>query len=950
MDSLESSDYQEEESFDEENIVDIRESGLKTFKEIESRCKKHDIQVLKVANNRIPKLDRKFFDTFPTIKFLDISGNLLSDINGIELLEDLVLLDISKNQVTSLKGIDKNKNLKRILASKNQIKNIEVNEVMANLVVLDLHKNLIENLDFGHEFPSLKELYVSDCNLKNLDGINNFPLLKHFIAAHNELTILNPINHPNLKDINLEGCLIKSFMPFQGCKSLVHINLSFNPIDEIGFASLYPMPTVRSIKLNYTRLTDANFITKVFPNIEVVDISGCYITKIEDFAILVKNAAKLRLLDTRWNPASKNLYMNEDISKGTQVYESIEIYDDQYPEKIHRRHNYRNQILANNDTITILDGIKVNSNVVVSESTQNYEEDEEKGDLIELASQSNSYEEHQSQSNSYEEKIVETVKEEVKFIEEEETKSIINEEEENKTENIEEEEDKQEKSEEKLIEEDNIKIVEEEEESEEESVNDNMADDEESVALTIPTYSTIGTQATTSTSSNNNKTKLTEQEAAPTIEIEAIDDNTKEEFIKKLKIQNEHLENELNQYKKFNNELQNKINAKEELQQLKESTEIREKQIETQLETIESSIIKPNNTTRNSSKSETYSKLLDALTQQNAVLVHELRKMRHKSKKKKYPSYTDVVHIVDYLLGGNDKMMKRMKERTMLKRQQNKLDILAEKLEEQNELMKMALVKSSRQKSHHHYNHDSYISYETSSYESIPRHHHHKHKVKYITYDDENDYKPRHKQNHHQIMKRPTENKSSMETRNFMLKSDTIPSIYAVVGDVDVCERKILGCARQPLESQYHVTLDPNCKEARLLLMFSQFSINRNITRINVIKAATTEKFIEAEYRAKRLRLFFVPCDDPPLFFDGFFPKSIVAFRKFRCKPQISTFLVICYDDEKAIFVETPPQPSDEPKFRRQKVSSVNFVNGGCDTLLILDTKNIVPLYSISVY
>ncbi|EAY04941.1 Leucine Rich Repeat family protein [Trichomonas vaginalis G3] len=878
--SLNISDFTEEESFDEENIVDIRESGLKTFQEIDKFCKTDEIQVLKVSNNKIPTLERKFFQKFSTIKFLDISGNLISNINGLDLLPNLVLLDISKNQITSLNGIDSNTKLRRILASKNQIQEIRLENVMPYLVVLDLHKNCIEHLDFGHNFPSLKELYVGDCKLKSLDGINNFPLLKHFQGSNNEITVVNLINHPNLEDINLEGCLISSFLPFQGCQSLIHINLSNNPIDETGFNSIYPIKTIRSIKLNFSKIANANFIAKLFPNIEAVDISGCCIKDANGFADLLTKSKKLRLLDTRWNPVCKNLYADEDLSKGQKIYESNEQYDNEHPMKKHLRHIYRNKILSTNESLTILDGIKVDSNVLYSESSYFYEEEEKSEKIIN-------------------QKVVE--------IKEKEDESVE-------------------------------KQYEEEESDKDAQITDNLADDEESlsISLIVPTYSTVGTQAESHSSQtivektpeSPKKSKLTQQEAAPSLEIEAIDDNTKEEFIKKLKIQNEHLESELNQYKKFNEELQSKLDAKvdvkEELQQLRESTEIKEKQIGSQIDSIESSYIKPHRQTQNTDKSQTYSKLLDALTQQNAILVHELRKMRHKTTKK-YPTYKEVVEIVDFLLGGNSKMIHRMKERSRKKEEESKLMKLAKKLEEQNELMRFAI---SQQKTHvHHHNHSyrlnpiSESSYQSREYEyDVPE-------------------VPKHKTNQQYVLK------SSQKS----IPSDFNPSIYEAVGDIEICERKIFGSFRQPLDSQYPVSLDPNCKESKLLLMWSQFAINYSISKVNVIKAANTEKFIEAEYRSKQLKLFLVPCEDPPLFFDGFFPKTIVAFRKFRSKPKISTFLVICYDDEEAIFSKKPPQPSDEPILRQRKVKSVNFVNGGCDTLLILDTKKIIPLYSLTV-
>ena len=897
-----------EDSVDEHMVIDISEKGKKSFNEISSQCSSGEIKVLKIANNLIPEFDIDFFKKFNMISYMDVSGNLLKSISGIEILQNLILVDFSKNQIKSLKGIDNNQMLRRILASKNEIESVDIEKPMPNVVLLDLHKNKISDLGFANLFPSLIELYIGNNKIDSLELIPSFTNLKCLSVANNTLTKIAPLSHPILTEIDVSGTGITNISYFRGCPALTKLNISKNPINKNGIMMDEPLPGIKTIKAAFTQIEESNFLFDMFPNAEVVSVAGCKLDSITKFEGLLRKSTTLRSIDTRWNPVCENFYVDETEDSVKTIWDSLREYNKENRKSRHRRRKYRNIILSINQNLEILDGIKIMKVIETNDTDSDYsepEEEEEKNENV-LTPSTVKADDIQLPSSQ-------------PFLDEEE----------------EEEEKKQESN----------PIIDASSEADDENIDDSCDD-----AVTPSTIKTseigcqtsgITTEISTSISLHCNTeidtTKSTKDTQDTSINFAVVDDKKKEEMAQKLKIENKHLEDQLLELKQFNKDLEERLRKKSnsfeeierELSILRQSAEMKERST---ADAINSTTFDRSREPRNN---ELLMKILDLLTQQNNFLVKELRKIKHKTQKK-YPTFKDVVSIVDFLIGGNKTVIQNMKKEEEESKsivesyveeesdETSRIKYLAEQLKEQNKLLAKAIQrvnsreepKTSTLSSHHHHHH-SHSSNDYSRSKQSVLHHQHQHRS-------------RHEEE-------PTQSFEYAQTRK-------TPEF-----EPENCEKRILGYARKPYDSQFAKTLDPNSKESKLLLFWSQYAVSEKIEQVYCIKAATTERFIEAEHKFGQLKVFVVPCEDPVLFFDSFFPKSVVAFRTFHSKPNIRSFLIIACDPGTCAFAETQPEKADEKRFRKSGYHSVSFMTGGSDALLILDTQRIVPIYSVTV-
>lgn len=153
---------------------------------------------------------------------IDVGGNEIQSLKGIEFFtsitslscgwNQLTSLDISKNtalaelycsnnQLTSL-DVSKNKKLERLDCEGNQITNLDVsnNSLLAALVC---GNNQLTNLDVSKN-TALTSLYCEGNQLKNLDVSKN-TALEMFGCGFNQLTSLDVSKNKKLERLNCEG-------------------------------------------------------------------------------------------------------------------------------------------------------------------------------------------------------------------------------------------------------------------------------------------------------------------------------------------------------------------------------------------------------------------------------------------------------------------------------------------------------------------------------------------------------------------------------------------------------------------------------------------------------------------------------------------------------------------------------------------------------------------------
>jgi len=163
------------------------------------------------------------------VKYLDVDGNSISDMTGIEKFVNLEILDCSSNQLTSL-DVSNNTELVVLLCHNNQLTSLDVSN---NTALKDLicDWNQLTSLDVSKN-PALISLSCSGNDFTSLDVSNN-TVLKSLICDWNQLTSLDVSNNTALLYLWCDN------------NQLTTLDLSNNM--QIWFLSLREMPSLQEV-------------------------------------------------------------------------------------------------------------------------------------------------------------------------------------------------------------------------------------------------------------------------------------------------------------------------------------------------------------------------------------------------------------------------------------------------------------------------------------------------------------------------------------------------------------------------------------------------------------------------------------------------------------------------------------------------------------------------------
>ena len=132
-----------------------------------------------------------------TVLSLDVAGQNITDMTGIEDFDAMQVLSVNNNQLTNL-DVTNNSHLTQLYCQQNQLTSLNIaglnslRDVWANL-------NHLTALDVSQN-PALKLLYVGNNQLTSLDVSNN-SALESLYCYVNQLTGLDVNHNPNLKEL-----------------------------------------------------------------------------------------------------------------------------------------------------------------------------------------------------------------------------------------------------------------------------------------------------------------------------------------------------------------------------------------------------------------------------------------------------------------------------------------------------------------------------------------------------------------------------------------------------------------------------------------------------------------------------------------------------------------------------------------------------------------------------
>lgn len=203
-----------------------------------------ELELLELYDNMVDELsclkDGEGGAPGTTLKTLDISYNVIRDMQPVEFCPNLTELYIANNKLKTMTGLKGLTKLRKLDLGANRIRIMEVDQLsgLVNLEELWLGKNKIEKIQGLEKLTKLRRLDIQSNRLTQIEGLSSqSDTLEELMLAHNGLTtegISLPtglaLPFPQINVIDLSRNQIVDTAPLAHLKSLEELWLSGNKI------------------------------------------------------------------------------------------------------------------------------------------------------------------------------------------------------------------------------------------------------------------------------------------------------------------------------------------------------------------------------------------------------------------------------------------------------------------------------------------------------------------------------------------------------------------------------------------------------------------------------------------------------------------------------------------------------------------------------------------------
>ncbi|KAH7717570.1 leucine-rich protein [Aphelenchoides avenae] len=171
-----------------------------------------------------------------TLMELDLSGNRITEIRGLDALVNLEVSNVSFNRLKKVEGLTNLAKLKRVHLEKNTIEKIEGLDALVHLELLDLDDNqikLIENLGNQH---NLRDLFLCSNKIRRIQNISHLSKLHLLSISGNLITKLENLNAlVNLEELHVAKQGIETFDGIQNLNMLKVIDADKSSIASLDY-------------------------------------------------------------------------------------------------------------------------------------------------------------------------------------------------------------------------------------------------------------------------------------------------------------------------------------------------------------------------------------------------------------------------------------------------------------------------------------------------------------------------------------------------------------------------------------------------------------------------------------------------------------------------------------------------------------------------------------------
>ncbi|KAI3741535.1 hypothetical protein L1987_59209 [Smallanthus sonchifolius] len=185
----------------------VRVSRLIMLPQVETKA--GDDVRLDLRGHRIRSLKASGLNLSPNLEFVYLRDNLLSSLEGIEILKRVKVLDLSFNDFKGpgFEPLEACKTLQQLYLAGNQITSLKTLPALPNLEFLSVAQNKLKSLSMASQ-PRLQVLAASKNKVSTLKGFPCLPSLEHLRLEENPIL---EMAHVEAASILLVGPILKKF-------------------------------------------------------------------------------------------------------------------------------------------------------------------------------------------------------------------------------------------------------------------------------------------------------------------------------------------------------------------------------------------------------------------------------------------------------------------------------------------------------------------------------------------------------------------------------------------------------------------------------------------------------------------------------------------------------------------------------------------------------------------
>lgn len=197
---------------------------------------------ISIPNSNIS--DTAFLSAIRELRFLDLSGNKVTDLKFMPYLKKLVTLSLEYQgpiYITDIATLRFLRNLQNLSLQGNKITDISALGEMRNLLYLNIRDNRITDLAPLANVINLSGLNASINIISDLSPLENLTRITFLAVNSNRLTNMTPItNMADLRQIQLRGNNITDIAPIANKRKILSVSLDYN-----GITDLSPIYTIK---------------------------------------------------------------------------------------------------------------------------------------------------------------------------------------------------------------------------------------------------------------------------------------------------------------------------------------------------------------------------------------------------------------------------------------------------------------------------------------------------------------------------------------------------------------------------------------------------------------------------------------------------------------------------------------------------------------------------------